>query len=123
MATNRNRQAGHGFEREIVNELKDLGYPSLVTSRAESRNMDNRGVDIFDNGLEGGPEFPYYIQNKTMVNQPNFHKLITAETLPTNKPTIVFYRQTEKAGKRFMKRGDYVVMDKKTFYNLIKKNK
>ena len=53
---NRNRTAGNNFERLIVNELKELGFDDVVTSRAESRNMDNRGVDIFGNN------FPFYIQ-------------------------------------------------------------
>ena len=120
MASNRNKTAGSNFERDTVRELKELGFKGVVTSRSESRNMDNRGVDVFDNHLEGEPYFPYYIQNKCMVNQPNFHKLLTGELLPTDKPTIILFRQTEKVGNRFMSRGDYVVMTKDLFYKLIK---
>lgn len=114
---NRNRQAGHNFERKIVQELKELGHEDVVTSRAESRNMDNRGVDIF------GADFPYYIQCKNSKTWQDIHGLTTSEKLPTDKPTVVFQRKTKKVNERFMTEGDYVSMKKDDFYEILKQLK
>ena len=42
MGKNRNRTAGHQYERDIVKEMKSLGYDCSVTARSESKNMDNK---------------------------------------------------------------------------------
>jgi Holliday junction resolvase len=42
------RAKGHAYELQIVNRLKELGYDA-VTSRSESKRMDDLGVDIIDN--------------------------------------------------------------------------
>jgi Holliday junction resolvase len=117
MASNRNRTAGNNFERLIVRELKELGYDDVVTSRSESKNMDDRGVDIF------GPDFPYYIQCKNSKTYQKLHDLITSEKLPKDKPTVVFQRKTRKANTKFVTEGDYVSMKKEDFYELLKKIK
>jgi len=117
MATNRNRTAGHNFERAIVNELKELGHEDVVTSRAESRNMDNAGVDIF------GKEFPFYIQCKNSKTYQKIHELVTSDLLPKDKPTIVFQRKTKKVVTKFVTEGDYVSMSKETFYEILKQLK
>lgn len=117
MASNRNRTAGHNFERLIVNELKELGFYDVVSARSESKNMDDKGVDIF------GPKFPYYIQCKNSKTYQKLHELITSEKLPTDKPTVVFQRKTRKANTKFVTEGDYVSMSKDTFYELLKLTK
>ena len=58
-----NRTAGNSYERLIVNELKELGFTGVVTSRAESRNMDAKKVDVFS--VEGtNTPLPVNIQTK-----------------------------------------------------------
>lgn len=109
---NRNRTQGNNFERIICKELKELGFEA-VTSRSESRNLDNLGVDIVTN-------LPYHIQCKNMVKQPKYHTLLT--TMPTDKEPVVIHRQTHKAKSRFVTDGDYVIMKKELFYKLIKEN-
>jgi Holliday junction resolvase len=118
-----NRSAGHSFERQIVNELKDLGFSDVVTSRAESRNMDNNGVDIF------GKTFKYFIQCKNSKSIVKYYDLIgkfekLKETVKSlDKPLIIFHRKTYKANTRFVTEGDFVLMRKKDFYNLLKNGK
>lgn len=107
--SNRNRTAGNNYERLCVNRLKDRGYPDIVTSRAESKNMDNRGVDIF------GPSIPYHVQCKNTVKDVKYHELLNEERLPTDKPLIIFHNKTEKKGKVFRKVGEYVIMHYETF--------
>ena len=91
-----------------MNTLKEMGYEA-VSSRQESRSMDARGIDIVS-------DYPYLIQAKSMVNQPNFHALLT-ET----DAEVVFYRKTEKRGKRFYAAGEYAVLPLKDFYKLTEK--
>ena len=117
----RNRTAGHNYERQIVKELKERGY-SAVTSRAESRNMDNRGVDIFTdlNNLEG-KELPVHIQCKNKTNQFNVGDILGSDALPTNKPTVIFHKKTKKATSKFVTEGEFVYMTKEAFYELLLK--
>lgn len=111
---NRNRSQGNGYERVIVNELKELGYTDVVTSRAESRNMDNKGIDVFGNSL------PWFIQCKLTKDRPNYHKLILdTKELDNTKPLLIFHRLVKKATTRFVAQGDYVIMEKSEFYKLI----
>ena len=114
---NRNRTAGNNYEREIVNDLKTLGFTEVVTSRAESRNMDNSGVDIFDpSGL-----FPFYIQNKVYKGYPKLDELINADKIPKDRPLLVFHKKVTKKGSRFYKNDEFVSMKKEMFYELLKK--
>jgi hypothetical protein len=39
---------GSNYELEIVKELKNIGYPDVVTSRSESKRFDAKKVDIID---------------------------------------------------------------------------
>jgi len=112
---NRNRNAGNQYERDIVNELRKLGFETVVTSRSESRNMDNTKVDIFD--PEG--QFPYFIQNKVYQNYPKLNELINGKDVNKKKPLLVFHKKVEKRGTRFFTEGEFVSMNKETFYNLL----
>lgn len=113
---NRNRTAGHNYERQIVKEVKQLGYEKVVTSRSESRNMDNSGVDIFDpTGV-----FPFYIQNKIYKGYPKLDELINGENIAKDKPLLVFHKKVEKRNKRFVTQDEFVSMRKEVFYDLLK---
>jgi hypothetical protein len=109
-----NRTAGNNYEREIRLELRELGFNDVETSRAESRNMDNRGVDLF------GTSMPFYVQCKNYTKYPDINALLTSELLPTDKPLVVFHKKTKKSNTRFMTQGEYVYMTKEYFYSLIK---
>jgi 3-methyladenine DNA glycosylase AlkC len=114
--SNRNRSAGHSYERTIVKELKELGF-DVVTARSESRNMDNKKVDVFsplgvDNSL------PFYVQCKNSKSRPNYHKILNE--MPDDRVPIILHRQTHKVNTKFVTDGDYVIMKKEDFYNLIK---
>lgn len=116
---NRNRTAGNDYERLVVRELKKLGYDDVVTSRSESRNMDNSGVDIFDpTGV-----FPFYIQNKVYKSYPKLHELIEGESVRKDLPLLVFHKKVIKKGERFYTEGEYVSMKKEEFYKLLKEMK
>ncbi len=101
---NRNRTAGHSFERETVLEFRELGWEKACTSRAESKNLDDAGVDICFTD-------PYSVQCKWTDKAPNFHTLL--DSMPKDgKTNVVFHKR--KHG------GTVVVMKKEDFYKLVK---
>ena len=54
------RNKGHAYERKIVNELKEyLLFVNALSSRSESKNLDDKGVDIAYTD-------PFYIQCKAV---------------------------------------------------------
>ena len=107
--SNRNRTQGHKFERDIVNELKEMGF-DVSTSRNESRKMDAAKVDIVGN-------VPFHIQCKNSTVKPNYHELLNE--MPDDKIPVIFHRLTHKADVRFITDGDYVIIKKEDFYRLI----
>ena len=112
---NRNRTAGIRAEQKIVRELKDLGFDNVVTSRAESKNMDDKGVDIFQ--TPGSKfELPCYFQIKKSINTPNIEECI----VDLDKPTVIIHTKVQKRKTRFFETGDYVYMEKDFFYKLLK---
>ena len=110
MAANRNKSAGNKLELDIVHTLTEMGYKA-VSSRQESRSADARGIDIIS-------DYPFDIQAKCMVNQPNFHTLLTQ-----TDAEVVFFRKTEKRGKRFFTVGEYAILPLGEFYKLTQQPK
>lgn len=108
MAANRNRTAGLDYERKIAQELRDMGYEA-ITSRYESKRLDDAGVDLVT-------DFPLKPQMKVSINQPNVHNLLT-ET----EAEVIFFKKVEKVGKKFMPRGEYIMLSKQDFYNILNK--
>jgi len=81
------RAKGHAYERQIINRLKELGYEA-VSSRAESKNMDDKGVDIIDNT-------DFYIQCKAVEKlKPSLHDIL--KRMPTEKIPVVFHKRNNK---------------------------
>ena len=109
MAKNRNRDAGHAWEREVINDLKSL-YPDAVSSRAESRNLDNKQVDICYTG-------DYHIQCKNSITKPDYHKIL--KEMPNDKIQIILHKYTQKADKNFITKGKYAIMHYSDFKILI----
>jgi Holliday junction resolvase len=112
---NRNRTAGNNYERQIVNELKDLDY-DVATSRSESRNADNAGIDIVGN-------FPYHIQCKVYQHYPKLDELINNDRPERfqDKPIIVFHKKVRKANTKFITQDEFVSLRKEDFIKLIVK--
>lgn len=104
---NRNRNAGHKYELDILAKLKEL-FPDIVTSRNESRSMDAKKVDFCNTK-------PFHFQCKLSINQPNVRIL---DHMPPGK-NVIIYGKVEKAEKNFVKKGDFVIMKLSTFIDLI----
>lgn len=64
----RNKRRGNDYERKIVNELKDLGFKDVITSRKESKSTDDGKIDIVDKSNK----LPCQIQIKRTINTPQY---------------------------------------------------
>jgi hypothetical protein len=107
----RNRTAGHNFERLITTELK-IFFPGAVTARSESKNLDDLGVDVANT-----PGFQFQCKNTVLT--PNYHELITTMPQDATVKNVVIHRKTKKASSKFVTQGDYVIMRKHDFYDLL----
>ena len=110
------KNKGSRYELEIAKELSTCGYPEIVTSRSESKRMDNAKVDLIDK--EG--RLPFHIQCKITKNTPNYFKI--REEAPKNLPFTIFWnRQEVKEGNVNMSsKGEVVMVPKDFFYELLK---
>jgi hypothetical protein len=114
----RNRTRGHDFERTIVSELKDIGYTGCVTSRSESKSMDDKKIDIIDTENK----LPCYIQAKATMNTPDYFGIEKACPLK-DKPFVVFWNKIKATTSTFRSEGQIVMIPKTFFYDLIKNYK
>ena len=105
---NRNRNAGHKYELDILKKLKEL-FPDIVTSRNESRSMDAKKVDFCNTDI-------FNFQCKLSINQPNVRIL---DEMPEDGKNVIIYGKVWKANKNFVKKGDFVIMKLSTFIDLI----
>lgn len=104
------REKGHAFERKICEWLRFLGY-SAITSRSESKRLDDAGVDIVD-------DTSFYIQCKAVerLNQ-SYHDILKA--MPTDKIPVVLHKRNNKGVVVAMKLTDFekILKDERTRSN------
>lgn len=112
------RNKGHSYETKIAKELRELGYDGVVTSRSQSKRMDDMKIDLIDLN----DKLPFYCQLKCTSNVPNYFK-IRSQCPLTDKPFVLFFnRQEVKDGQVNMSSaGEVVMVDKEFFYKLLNK--
>ena len=99
---NRNRTAGHDWEREVIKDFKEIGYTEAVSSRYSSRETDDAGIDICNTDNLA-------IQCKNTSKSIDYHKINKA--MNTDKHKIIVHKRTEKKGDRFIVQGKYIVFE------------
>ena len=110
---------GSAYERQIVNELKELtGTENIYTSRATSKKLDDMKIDIND---EDGV-LPCYIQTKKTQTTPSVKK-INDEVGKVDKPLCILWNVQEKkeGNVNITSCGEYAIIPKDFFYKLMKK--
>lgn len=108
---------GSAYERQIVNELKELtGSDNIATSRSSSKKLDNMKIDIFDE--EG--ILPCYFQLKKTQTTPSVKK-INAEVGKLDKPLCILWNVQEKkeGNVNITSLGEYAIIPKSFFYELL----
>ena len=113
----RSRQRGHTYERQIVKELKEITKDEeLCTSRSESKKLDDMKIDIADpNNI-----LPFYCQIKSTQATPQIKK-INKEVGKKDKPLVIFWSAQEARDKKQISVGEYCILPKDLFYELIKR--
>lgn len=109
------RNKGHSYETKIARELRELGFENVVTSRSESKAMDDNKVDLIDKD----DKLPCKIQLKCTQTIPSYFKIRSESTVDPKKFVIIWSKQ-EKREVNIISVGEAVIMDKSLFYELIK---
>ena len=112
----RNRRRGQKYEVKIVKELKEItGDEELCTSRSESKKLDDKKIDIADpNNV-----LPFYCQMKSTQATPQIKKL-NEEVGLKDKPLVIFWNAQEAKDKKQISVGEYCIVPKKLFYDILK---
>ena len=93
------RRKGHQFERDVVQLLRGIGYEA-ITSRVESKALDDAGVDIYTDA-------PYNIQCKYTDKAPSYHRLLNE--MPTDKAPVVFHKRARLGTVVVIRLEDFLV--------------
>ena len=109
------RNKGHSYETKIAKELRELGFTGVVTSRSESKSMDDNKVDLIDTDNK----LPCAIQLKCTQSIPSYFKIRSESTVNPDDFVIIWSKQ-EKREVNIVSVGEAVIMDKSLFYKLIK---
>ena len=88
----RSKQKGSQLELDVIHKLNEIGY-NTVSSRSNSKNLDNAKVDVDD--LTGN--LPVYIQCKATQTTPSYFK-IEEECPMKEKPFVVVWKKQDKEG-------------------------
>jgi hypothetical protein len=109
---NANRDKGLRFEWKTALNFRLAGYKEAATTRAESKSMDDAGIDITNCG-EWSP------QCKSVKSAPNMHKLLKSMPGPGDKfgggiSVVLHHRNNE---------GTTVTMGEKDFFEIVKRLK
>lgn len=110
-----NKRRGNSYETKIAKELREIGFSGVVTSRSESKRMDDAKVDLID--TEG--KMPFYPQLKRTINTPQYFKIREESPVDPEK-FVLFWNKQEAKETNICSVGECVILDKKFFYELIK---
>lgn len=103
MRKNNSRAVGNAYERQIRLELISLGWDKCQTSRYASKMTDDALVDFINTN-------PFNIQAKRWKSAPSYHEVLKGMPDDNNYNVIIHKRPNK---------GEVVVMDKKSFYQLV----
>ena len=108
------REKGNAYERKLAKELTELGF-DVVTSRAESKNMDQNKVDLIDKSNK----LPLNIQVKRTKATPNYFTIRSESTVDPKSFCIIWAKQ-ESRETNMVTVGEVALIDKQMLYELLK---
>ena len=104
MKKNNSRAVGNAYERQLRLELIALGWDKCQTSRYASKEADDGGCDFVNTR-------PLNIQAKRWKSAPSYHEVLKSMPDDSNYNVIIHKRPNK---------GEVVVMDKASFYEIIR---
>ena len=112
-----NRSRGIRAEQKVINELKELGFDKVMSSRQGSKATDDNKVDVLD--VENQLPFGMNIQIKHQIPYPQYFKIREQSTVP-NETFVILWDKQEPKEKNIITVGRCAIMDINLFYKLIK---
>lgn len=97
------RKKGHDFERQVAIKFREAGFERCVTSRAQSRILDDKGVDLNFTS-------PFIVQCKA-VEALAVHKALNDIPAADGHYRVLFSKKKRQ--------GTVVVMEVEEFFRLI----
>lgn len=96
------KKKGNNYELQIAQKFRDAGYVDCVTSRSESKRLDDAGVDLCNTGS-------YHVQCKAQERlSTNLHDIL--KNMPKDKMGLVFWKRNRKGSVVTMSEEDFWIM-------------
>jgi hypothetical protein len=108
------RVKGHAFELHVRDLFKDLGWPNAVSSRSESKNKDDQGIDLCYTD-------PFNVQCKAVEKLGSIHEILSSMPSDTNY-NIVMHKRNRKGVVVSMSLADFKEIVEMLVTNKIIKN-
>lgn len=99
------RAKGHRYEYEIIKLFKELGYTECVSSRSESKRLDDAKVDLCYT-------HPWYVQCKAVEKLSNLHTILDSMPKKKGLHNLVFHKRSRQ--------GSIVAMKTEAFVHIVK---
>jgi hypothetical protein len=108
----RSKQKGNALELDVIHRLNEIGY-NTVSSRSNSKNLDNAKVDIDD--LDGN--LSTYIQCKATQSTPSYFKIREECPLKDKFFSVIWKKQDKEGGNS---PGTVAIIPIEMFYDYLK---
>ena len=82
------RKKGHSYELQIRDWFRELGWDKAVSSRSESKNKDDQGVDLCYTD-------PFNVQAKAVEKLGSIHDILAKMPKDSNY-NLVFHKRNRK---------------------------
>ncbi len=93
------KQKGNSYELAIIKKFKDAGWENAVSSRSESRRLDDAGVDIVNTA-------PFSVQCKATERAPNYHEVL--KRMPNDQNiNLIFHKRNRQGSVVSMSEDDF----------------
>jgi hypothetical protein len=117
--SNRNREAGHSYERDCIKSFQKVGYKHVKSSRQVNRSRDAQKIDLAnEDELETG-RFPFNVQCKNVAGTLHYLKVMGEIAITPGIKNVVLHKHTKKVGQKFMTQGRYAFMYEADFFALL----
>lgn len=121
MSGNRSRSAGHGWERELAQIFRDIGYKDVITTRQGSRELDSLKIDLMNSQMSKEGRLPFNIQAKCVKNHLPYLKVISELPKEEGIMNVICHKSTKKVNNRFIEQDRFAILYLDDFFKLIKK--
>lgn len=124
----RNVQAGHQWERDMVNILKEVGFEHVCTTRIESKARDAAKIDIMNKNEYKNGRLPYNVQCKNLATTGvhgglAYNDVLNSMPQDDSEINVIFHNMTQKRGAKFKSVGQFAHLKLYDFIMLMKKVK